>query len=216
MSTPGVDHPMQDCEAEISTAARSLSVSARVESSGDTAVVVRPSAGDFIEQTVVRVGEQVSVFWMGPEGGRSLMAEVTTVERGAAPRWHLAVTSPAEETQRRTAVRARVGLPLVAAVNGVDLEGETVDFSEAGCRAVVEAYGNAPVPGARMGVTLELEGGALVTGAEVVRQQTRASRWHLSLRFLDLTEKDQDRLRRRVFQALREERARQSEKALAD
>jgi hypothetical protein len=208
MSTPGVDHPMQDSEAEISTAARSLSVSARVESSGDTAVVVRPSAGDFVEGTVVRVGEQVSVFWMGPEGGRSLMAEVTTVERGAVPRWHLAVTSPAEETQRRTAVRARVSLPVVVAVNGVDLEGETLDFSEAGCRTVVEAYGNAPLPGARMGVTLELDGGALATGAEVVRLQTRASRWYLSLGFVGLAEREQDRLRRRVFQALREERAR--------
>ncbi|MGY1662584.1 flagellar brake protein [Geodermatophilus sp. SYSU D00705] len=216
MSTPGVDHPMQDCEAEISTATRSLSVSARVESTGPAAVVVRPSAGDFVEQTVVRVGEPVSVFWMGPEGGRSLMAEVTTVERGAVPRWHLAVTSPAEETQRRTAVRARVSLPVVAAVNGVDLDGETLDFSEAGCRAVVEAYGNEPLPGARMGMTLELEGGALVTVAEVVRQHTRNSRWHLSLRFVDLPEKEQDRLRRRVFQALREERARQAAMASSD
>ncbi|MGY1822542.1 flagellar brake protein [Geodermatophilus sp. SYSU D00079] len=216
MSTPGVDHPMQDSEAEISTASRSLSVSARVESTGPTAVVVRPSAGEYVEQTVVRVGEQVSVFWMGPEGGRSLMAEVTTVQRGAVPRWHLAVTSPAEETQRRTAVRARVCLPVLAAVNGVDVEGETLDFSEAGCRAVVEAYGNPPLPGARMGLTLELESGVLATVAEVVRQQTRASRWHLSLRFVDLAEKEQDRLRRRVFQALREERARQSDAVLAD
>ena len=216
MITPGVDHPVQDGEAEISTAARSLSVSARVESTGPTAVVVRPSAGDFVEQTVVRVGEQVSVFWMGPEGGRSFLADVTTVERGAVPRWHLQVTTPAEETQRRTAVRVRLSLPVVAAVNGVDLEGEILDFSEAGCRVVVDAYGNPPLPGSRIGVTLDLDSGALVTPAEVARQQTRASRWHLSLRFVDLPEKEQDRLRRRVFQALREERARQPERALSD
>ncbi|MBB3086347.1 flagellar brake protein [Geodermatophilus sabuli] len=211
MSTPGVDHPMQDGEAEISTAARSLSVSARVEVAGSTLVVVRPSASEFVEQCVVRVGEQVSLFWMGPEGGRSFLADVTTVERGAVPRWHLQVTTPAEESQRRAAVRARVPIPVLAAVNGVDLEGETLDLSEAGCRVVLDVYGNPPLPGSRIRVSLELEDGALVTTAEVARQQTRASCWQLSLRFLDLPEKEQDRLRRRVFRALREERARQSQ-----
>jgi c-di-GMP-binding flagellar brake protein YcgR len=216
MDTPGVDHPVRDDEAEISTATRRLSVSARVEAADPSAVVVRPSAGEFVDQAVVRVGEQVSVFWMGPEGGRSFRADVTTVERGAVPRWHLAVTTPAEEAQRRTAVRARIPLPVVATVNGVELEGETVDVSEAGCRVVLDAYGNPPLPGSRIGMTLEVESGPLVTPAEVTRQQTRASRWHLSLRFVDLPEKEQDRLRRRVFQVLREERARQPERALSD
>ena len=42
----------------------------------------------------------------------------------------------------------------------------------------------------------------------VVRQDERAGRWVLSMRFDGVEEKDADRLRRRVFQALREERAR--------
>jgi c-di-GMP-binding flagellar brake protein YcgR len=42
----------------------------------------------------------------------------------------------------------------------------------------------------------------------VVRQDERAGRWVLSMRFDNVPEKDGDRLRRRVFQALREERAR--------
>jgi c-di-GMP-binding flagellar brake protein YcgR len=40
-----------------------------------------------------------------------------------------------------------------------------------------------------------------------VRTQARGARWVMSIRFVDIQEKDQDRVRRRVFQALREERA---------
>jgi c-di-GMP-binding flagellar brake protein YcgR len=40
-----------------------------------------------------------------------------------------------------------------------------------------------------------------------VRQQTQAGRWLLSMKFLDVSERDGDQLRKRVFQALREERA---------
>ena len=54
---------------------------------------------------------------------------------------------------------------------------------------------------------LALEDGAIKTKAEVVRTQARGARWVMSIRFLNIQEKDQDRVRRRVFQALREERA---------
>ncbi len=49
---------------------------------------------------------------------------------------------------------------------------------------------------------------SLRVGAEVVRYQWRGSRWALSLRCPDLPEEEQDRLRRRVFRAMREDRAR--------
>jgi hypothetical protein len=42
----------------------------------------------------------------------------------------------------------------------------------------------------------------------VLRQQSRKARWLMSIRFLGLREKEEDRLRRQVFRALREERAR--------
>jgi hypothetical protein len=182
-------------------------VSTRVETSGDTALVVRPSSSEFVDAEVVRVGDRVQVFWRDGASGWLVPADVATVARGAVPRWHLTVTGPAEPTQRREAVRARVAVPVVITVNGADLEGQSLDLSEAGARCAAEAYGNAPLPGATVGVTLQLEDGAIATRAEVARQQTRGSRWQLSLQFLDLPEREQDRLRRRVFQALREERA---------
>ena len=60
-------------------------------------------------------------------------------------------------------------------------------------------------------IASQLEDGPVGARAEVVRQQTVNARWALSLRFLDLPEKEQDRVRRRVFQAMREERARHSD-----
>ena len=48
-----------------------------------------------------------------------------------------------------------------------------------------------------------------LTGLAHVRE--RGARWLLSIRFRDVQEKDGDRIRRRVFQALREERARQDD-----
>jgi c-di-GMP-binding flagellar brake protein YcgR len=42
----------------------------------------------------------------------------------------------------------------------------------------------------------------------VVWYRVRGARWTLSLRFPALPEKEQDRLRRRVFRAMREDRAR--------
>ncbi len=211
MSTPGVEHPPQDAEVEVTSLGRGLSVSARTEAVAPSVLVVRPSASEFVDQLVVRVGEQVSVFWQGPDGGRAVPAVISTVERGTVPRWHLQVSGPAEDSQRRTAVRARVALPLAATVNGGEATGRTVDLSEAGTRAVLEGWGTPPETGTHLQLSLELEDGALRTRAEVARQQSRGTQWTMSIRFTDLPEREQDRLRRRVFQALREERARQAD-----
>ncbi|SDO05864.1 flagellar brake protein [Geodermatophilus sp. DSM 45219] len=203
--------PEIDVEVEITPVGRTLSVSARVEDAGPADVVVRPGVSGFVDEAVVAVGERVSVLWLSSEGARALPADVATVERGAVPRWHLKVVGPAEAIQRRQAVRARVALPVVAVVNGIDLEGDIVDISEGGVRAVVEPYGVTPIAGSTLSLTVQLEEGPITAPAEVVRQQTVDARWALSLRFTDLPEKEQDRLRRRVFRAIREERARHSE-----
>ena len=101
-------------------------------------------------------------------------------------------------------------MPITAVLNGVDLEGEVVDLSERGIRAVLEAFGNPPEQGTVVPATVHLEDGDVAARAEVVWHHARGARWIVSLRFLDLAEREQDRLRRRVFQAMREERARGS------
>ena len=212
-SVPGVDHPEEQTEAEVTLTGRGISVSSRVETVHDGFIAVRPSAGDFYEQAVVRVGDRVEVFWRTEDSQRALPAEVTEVEQGAVIRWRMRITGPAETSQRRKAVRGRIAVPIVAEYGSVELRGETMDLSEAGLRADFQGLGAPPEGGARLGLTVELEDGVVRTRAEVVRTQARGAQWIMSIRFVDIQEKDQDRVRRRVFQALREERASKADDA---
>ena len=135
-SVPGVDHPEEQAEAEITLTGRGISVTARVEVVQNDMISVRPSVGEFVEQAVVKVDDVVEVFWKNDEGQRALPAVVTDVEQGGVVvRWRMRATGPAEHSQRRKAVRGRVAVPIEAGYGAVDLTGETVDLSEAGVRA---------------------------------------------------------------------------------
>lgn len=206
-SVPGVDHPVEQTEAEVTLTGRGISVTARVEAVHDGVISLRPSVGEFVEQVVVKVGDAVEILWKGEDGQRVVPAEVTEVELGVLVRWRLRITGPAEVSQRRTAVRGRVNVPVKAEYGAVDLKGNTVDLSEAGVRAEFEGFGTPPEAGVCLQLTLSLEDSVITTKAQVLRTQTRGARWVMSIRFLDIQEKDQDRVRRRVFQALREARA---------
>jgi hypothetical protein len=212
-SVPGVDHPEEQTEAEVTLTGRGISVSSRVEIVHDGFISVRPSVGEFVEHVVVRVGDVVELFWKTDDAQRALPAEVTDVEQGAVVRWRMRATGPAEDSQRRKAVRGRVVVPVETGYGAVELKGKTVDLSEAGLRAEFDGFGVPPEAGAKLDLTIALEDGVIKTKAEVVRTQTRGSRWVMSIRFAGIQEKDQDLVRRRVFQALREERARAADDA---
>jgi c-di-GMP-binding flagellar brake protein YcgR len=122
-------------------------------------------------------------------------------------------TGPAEPSQRRKAVRGRVNVPVTAEYGSVDLKGTTIDLSEAGLRAEFEGMGAPPEAGAKLKLSVQLEDGGIKTAAEVVRTQARGAHWVISIRFVNMQERDQDHVRRRVFQALREERAKRADDA---
>ena len=207
-SEPGIDHPEVDSEAQISLSGRGITVSSRVEAVEGDVYVVRPSVGDYVDGAVVTAGNLVEVLWQRPEDQRAVPAEVVSVESGAVLRWRLRVTGPAEVTQRRKAVRGRVVVPVEVGVASMELKGETGDLSEDGARISVDGFGIMPEPGDAVDLRFDLEDGVLATRAEVIRVAARGARWFMSMRFVKPEEKDQDRIRRRVFQALREERAR--------
>ena len=212
MSSPGVDHPEEQTEATVELTGRNVSVSTRVEFAGEGVLAVRPSVSDFVDQVVVQVGDRVDVFWQASDSIRSLPAEVLSVDHhGAVIRWRLQIRGPAEQTQRRKAVRGRVVVPIEIGYSAYDLVGDTVDLSETGARAAVDGLGMEPDPGSSVDLLVKLEDGEIKTRGEVVRVQSRGAKWILSIRFLNLSEKDGDRIRRRVFQALREERAREAD-----
>jgi len=215
-SEPGVDYPVEQSEAEITLSGRGISVTSRVEFVQGDVVVVRPSVGEFVDQVVVRVGDVVEVFWKIADGQRALPAEVTEVESGAIERWRMRATGPAEHSQRRKAVRGRVIVPITAKYAGTDLKGETLDLSEAGVRATFDGFGLPPEQGSQLDLVVKLEEGPVAAKAEVVRNQARGAVWLMSIRFTGIQERDQDKVRRRVFQALREERARKADDAPRD
>ena len=215
-SVPGVDHPEEQTEVEVVLAGRGISVSTRVEVVVDGALSVRPSGGEFVDQVVVAPGDVVEVYWTGPDGQRAFPAKVTDVEQGAVLRWRFRITGPAEDSQRRKAVRGRISVPVEVEYGSIELKGTTVDVSEAGLRAEFEGFGAPPEKGMQQILHLMLEDAPMKTRAEVVRTQARGAQWVMSIRFLDISEKDQDRVRRRVFQALREERARKADDSPPD
>jgi hypothetical protein len=208
MSEPGIDHPEVDAEAQVSLPGRGITISSRVESVDDDVVSVRPSAGDFVDQSVVTQGALVELQWQRPEDQRAAPAEVVAVESGAVLRWRVRITGPAEVTQRRKAVRGRVVVPVEVGLGNLEIKGESSDLSEDGARISMDGFGIQPEPGDSVDLRIDLEGGVVVVKGEVIRVASRGARWFLSTRFLNIEEKDQDRIRRRVFQALREERAR--------
>jgi c-di-GMP-binding flagellar brake protein YcgR len=215
-SVPGVDHPVEQTEAEVTLTGRGISVSTRVEVVQNEFISVRPSVGEFVDQVVVHVGDVVEIFWKTDDSQRALPAEVTDVEQGAVVRWRMRATGPAEASQRRKAVRGRVTVPVEAEYGAVDLKGQTIDISEAGLRAEFEGFGAPPESGAKLDLTISLEDGEIKTKAEVVRTTAKGARWVISIRFAGIQEKDQDLVRRRVFQALREERAKKADDSPPD
>ena len=207
-SVPGVDYPEEQREADVMLTGRGISVNSRVEIVSGDVIVVRPSASDYFDSVVVVVGNEVEVYWRGPEDQRMVPATVVGVEHGAVVRWRLQITGESEASQRRKAVRARVITPVEIGFGSFEMTGESIDLSENGMRVAVDGAGVPPESGASLDVIVKLDDGPVKAKAEVVRFQARGVRWMMSLRFLDLEERAGDRFRRRVFQALREERAR--------
>ena len=208
MSEPGIDHPEVDDEAQVALPGRGITVSTRVEAVEGDLLTLRPSVSDYDDQEVVVQGSVVEVQWQRPEDQRAAPAGVVAVEAGAVLRWRVRLIGPAEVVQRRTAVRGRVVVPVHVGLAGAELSGSSSDLSEDGVRVTVDGFGLQPEPGDPVDLRIELESGPVVAKGEVVRVIARGARWFLSTRFLGLQEKEEDRIRRRVFQALREERAR--------
>ena len=83
----------------------------------------------------------------------------------------------------------------------------TVDLSESGMRALMDGWGLPPEPDTLTQVSLALDDALLHLQGRIVWTSIRGAQWLLAMQFLDVPENAGDRLRRRVFQALRDERA---------
>jgi hypothetical protein len=203
-----VDRPEESASADVTLISRGVTITAHVEVSDTYVVIVRPTGGGpGWDSTAIERGDAVELYWVGGQEERTLAGTVTQLEDGAEARWHLAVSGQAERSQRRKAVRARVEVPVIIPWAGGQMTGNTVDLSEGGIRALVDGWGLPPEPGTPTQLSLDVGDELLHLRGEFVWTSDRGAQWLLALKFIDVPEKASDALRRRVFQALRDERA---------
>ncbi|RBY86729.1 hypothetical protein DQ244_18860 [Blastococcus sp. TBT05-19] len=208
MSQPDAVRPEVSTSADVTLVARGITVTASVEVSNEFVIAVRPEGEGTAWKTAVKSGDQVEVYWISGYEERTLPAKIAGVDDDTTDvLWNLQATGPAERSQRRRTVRARVELPVSMPWSDGLLPGLTVDLSESGMRALVDGWGVPPDNGTRTDVMIDLGEKVVHVTGEIVRQNVQGPRWLLSLRFLDVSEADGDVLRRRVFKALRDERA---------
>ena len=208
MSESTAVRPEVSTSADVTLVARGITVTASVEVSNEFVIAVRPEGAGMAWKTAVKPGDPVELYWVDGYEERTLPAKISGVDdENDDVLWNLAATGPAERSQRRRSVRARVELPVSMPWAGGLLTGNTVDLSEAGMRVLVDGWGLPPDPGTHTDLTLTLEERALHLRGEILRQTVTGPRWLLSLRFFDVPEVEEDALRRRVFKALRDERA---------
>lgn len=197
--------PEESGSADVTLVSRGLTVTASVEVSSTGLVVVRP-AGDPSDGDI-QSGDPVELYWIGGEEERTLGGTLSSIETGPDARWHIAVSGFAERSQRRKAVRARVEVDVLIPWAGGQMTGTTVDLSEGGMRALMDGWGLPPEPGTQSQINLTIDDESLHLRGSFVWTSTRGAQWLLAMQFQEVPERAADLLRRRVFQALRDERA---------
>ncbi len=208
MADTHADLPEVSTRADVALVTRGITVTAAVDSSDDAGLDVRPVGTAAAWRASVRPGDRVDVYWTHGCEERRLSATVASVEGIPELVWRLRPTAPPARSQRREAVRGRVELPIALRWPGGSLHGRSVDLSEGGTRVLVHGVGSPPEPGSPVATTLTLEEGiSLDLESEVVWHDVGGPTWLVAMRFLSVSDEDRDTLRRRVFRALREERA---------
>jgi hypothetical protein len=203
---PNLDRPEESGFADVTLVTRGVTVTASVELADAYVVIVRPQGDQ--SSCHLQPGESVELYWVGGHEERTLPGTLTSLEGGSEPRWQIAVKGQAERSQRRKTVRARVAVPVIVPWAGSQLTGTTVDLSEGGMRALMDGWGLPPEPGTPTQVSIEVDDKLLHLHGEFVWTADRGGQqWLLAMKFVDVPEQAADTLRRRVFQALRDERA---------
>ncbi|MET0763990.1 MAG: PilZ domain-containing protein [Blastococcus sp.] len=197
--------PEESGSADVTLLSRGVTVTASVDVSSTELVVVRPATDRPLEK--IQTGDRVELYWVGGHEERTLGGTVSSVEDGPEPRWRITVSGMAESSQRRKAVRARVAVDVIIPWAGGQMTGTTVDLSESGMRALMDGWGLPPEPDTMTQLSLTMDDALLHLHGRIVWTSIRGAQWLLAVQFLDVPENAGDRLRRRVFQALRDERA---------
>jgi hypothetical protein len=212
MGTPGIDYPEDRTVLDVKAVSRDDVLTSFVEEATGGELVL--SVGEDSSRRRVRLepGETLELVWRGPEELRAVPAELLEVRAGESPTWRVRIAGPSSRGQRRAAVRAPLTVPVQVVAGGERRAGTTLDLSEGGTHCLLQGDPDktgALEVGSVVHVTVDLDGRAVTTKAEVTRRHPREDRRpELSLRFIGLAERDEDDIRRRVFAELRDLRTR--------
>lgn len=230
---PGVDFP--ETKAVVDLICGMDAGVSWVEDVTDDEIIITAPKDRQQRQIHVDPGERLDLVWTGPEELRALPAEVVAVETSGEPCWRLRATGPAGRGQRRAAVRATMQLRVRITKGTGHLDGVTVDVSEGGSRCILDAAPE-PVTGEKdaatgpsdeasaaapaqpveltVGDVIEVavsgsDGESIEAKAEVIRRHSRQdAKSEVSIRFIGLSEYQEDSIRRWVFAQLRDMRQR--------
>jgi hypothetical protein len=224
LDEPDRGHPAHDCVVELISSSRGDTLVSWSEGlHGGDLLVAAPLDGS--QRAVsLEVGERLEVVWRTAGELRALPTVLVAVQLGERPCWLLRSAGVVRRGQRREAVRAPLTIPVRIGPDPSPVTGTTVDVSEGGLRCVLDRARPptgvpqdrdrssdpvAPQVGNVIRVTALFPDVTITCPAEVTRLHDRDdSRLELSLRFIGLTENEQDLIRRRVFARLRDLRHR--------
>jgi PilZ domain len=212
-------HPAPGSVLELLPASRADALLGWSEGSQDGDLIVTAPLDRSQRPVSLPVGDHLEVVWRAADELCALPVVLVAVEVGERPRWRLRRAGVLRRGQRREAVRAPLTIPVRIGPESAQIDGTSVDVSEGGLRCILEKDRPAdpdgsvdPVPprvGDVVRVTALFPDFTITSAAEVTRLHGRDDpRIELSLRFIGLTENQQDLVRRRVFARLRELRHR--------
>jgi hypothetical protein len=208
--TPEADVPEVGTVADLIPASLPDTFLCWVEEVHGAEVMVTAPVDAQLRPVDLPVGDRIDLVWRGGGQLRCLPVELTEIRPGERPCWRLAPAGVAKRGQRRDAVRAPMTATVTLGTDDAELRGTTVDVSEGGLRCVLERRPpTVPAVGEVVRLTATLGDLTVRCLAEVTRHFPRDDdRADLSLRFIGLTEHEQDRVRERIFARLRELRRR--------
>jgi c-di-GMP-binding flagellar brake protein YcgR len=210
MSSTG--HPTSSTTAEVRFDRGGPDFHGHVVTSEPSRIVVaaplRPTGTD----TVPHVGDRAERVWADATALLALPVELSALQHAVLPLWHFhTVGEPATSGQRRAAVRVPVSLPVQLRGAVGHVSGRTLDLSEGGAQCVVDGGDGALTGvGQQLDVTvfLNADHDPLEARATVRRSRLRTDgRTNVAMEFVGLDERDEDRLRGRVFLELRVRRS---------
>ena len=217
-------HPAIGSVVELSCASRDDTLIGWSDGTHDDDLVVSAPLDRSQRPVALSVDEHLQVVWRDADQLRALPVVLVAVELGERPRWRLRSAGVVRRGQRRDAVRAPLTIPVRIGPPPAPAAGTTVDVSEGGLRCILDkARQPVHVPldqdrsadpwpprvGDVVPVAADFPDFTITCQAEVTRIHERDDpRLELSLRFIGLTENQEDLVRRRVFARLRELRNR--------